>query len=718
MNGRRLLAAVTITAGSALTALGLAEHQFFQQTVGQAELRTVDYRMRSAADAQPEDSGITLLLFDSVSVQGWPWEQPFPRGMLADFVDGAAAAGASVIGLDVFLGRRFPELNEIDHGDERLRAAIERAGNVVLVGPSEGPPNARRLVPPDPYFAEVAAAIATADLPTPFETIREAPLVTRTVDGLMPGFALATFAIARGIDLDSLMRAAERTGRLGLPGLPDAWAAVPVQGSNALPIRFAGPPSRPSYSGDADGGEVIEERRAFPAYSGAAVQMLLQFNAMDAVRGWMSDRIVLIGSGYHDSERFRTPFYDEVRSTGEIYGWTYGVEVHASMLHNLLTGSYYTPLPMAARLLLLFGVAGAVAAACFVSGAKSGVAVALSGIALSWLGAQLLFARADLILPVVAPALAGFFALAGSTSYISLVEGREKRRIRGAFGKYVAPGVVDALVADPSLLKLGGERRPLTILFSDLAGFTSMSETLDAQRLVAVLNGYLDEMAEIVIDEQGTLDKYIGDAIMALFGAPAPLEDHPLRGCRTALRMQHRLAELNREWAAEGLRPLFMRIGINSGTPVVGNIGGHARFDYTALGDSVNLAARLEPACKTYGVATMIGDETRQGAGDGIVVRELDMLAVYGKAHPVRVYELLALAGEVDAGTAEMVEQYERGLELFRARDFELAATYFEAALQVVPDDGPSRLYLGRCREYLLNPPPLDWDFVERRMVK
>jgi adenylate cyclase len=366
-------------------------------------------------------------------------------------------------------------------------------------------------------------------------------------------------------------------------------------------------------------------------------------------------------------------------------------------------------------------MAGAVAWVVFRRGAKWGAFAGLLLIGLEIIVAWVLFDRSQVVVPIISPALAVIFSFLGSTSYVSIVEGREKRMIRGAVGKYVAAAVVDELMADPARLKLGGDRRHISILFSDLAGFTSMSETLDPEKLVAVLNRYLDEMSDIVIDEKGTVDKFIGDAIMALYGAPNALPQHAVHACRTAVRMQERLADLNRSWnEADPNWPwLKVRIGVNTGKPVVGNIGGSERFDYTALGDSVNLAARLEPACKVYGVGIMIAEQTREEAGDAIVVRELDLLAVYGKKEPIRVFEVLAMAGsDLGPSKREALEQYEKGLQLFRQRDFELALQYFRAALESDPTDGPAALYMERCEEYTVSPPPADWDFVERRQVK
>ncbi|HUP89653.1 MAG TPA: adenylate/guanylate cyclase domain-containing protein, partial [Longimicrobiales bacterium] len=372
------------------------------------------------------------------------------------------------------------------------------------------------------------------------------------------------------------------------------------------------------------------------------------------------------------------------------------------------------------KFLLLVAIAIAVSIFTFARGTKWGAfgAVVLSMV--SALIAFYVFQRSALVVPIVGPTLASLFAFLGSTSYVSIVEGAEKRMIKGAFGKFVSPAVVDELMADPTKLKLGGEKRLISVLFSDLAGFTSMSERLDPQRLVQILNEYLDEMSDIVIKDGGTLDKYIGDAIMALYGAPTSMDDHATACCRTALDMQKALKAMNVRWQADDPTwpTLKCRIGINSGSPVVGNIGGEKRFDYTALGDSVNLAARLEPACKSYGVAIMIAEPTRDYAGDAIQVRELDMLAVYGKKEPVRVFELLALADEDLGEKKDCLEQYEKGLAAFRNRDFELALQYFKAALELDENDGPSALYVERCEEYMVDPPPADWDFVERRQVK
>lgn len=708
MKLRRVLIALAIAAATALTSWALNTLQVFEALFGQLEYRTIDYRVRSSVVAQRDSMSIVLVLFDSASIAEWSYLSPYPRANLATLIDGIAASGASAIGVDVYLDRLYPALNALDSGDFKLREAIGRAGNVVLVGATAGSESVRHWQPPIDYFVEQAHAVGTADMPTPFETIRDGVLTVRTDAGLIPSFALALYAEARGLDLDSLLTATAQKQRLVLPGLPDRYAALGKDAVQLVPILFEGPPSRVQND---DGTFLV-----IPAF---AVQQLAQ---VGMPLPWsFENKVVILGSGFHDSERFRSPFYDARDSTGAIYGWTYGAEVHAHALQNLLSGRFITPLSSGWSLLLLFGLAGAVALLTFHSGARLGAVTGLLLISAEVATAVVVFQNHAIVMPMIAAILTVVLAYVASTSYMSIVEGREKRMIKGVFGKYVSPAVVEELVANPARLRLGGDRRHISILFSDIADFTAMSEALDPQKLVLVLNQYLDEMSGIVLEENGTLDKYIGDAIMALYGAPAALPDHAVHACRTAIRMQHSLQALNQRWRERDPNwpALRVRIGINTGHPVVGNIGGEKRFDYTALGDAVNLAARLEPACKSYGVGVMIAEPTRVEAGDAIQARELDLLAVYGRREPMRVYELLGMHGDVLADSRrEAIEQFDRGLLAFRRRDFVLALQYFRAAIAADPHDGPAALYITRCEDYASNPPPADWDFVERRQVK
>jgi adenylate cyclase len=361
-------------------------------------------------------------------------------------------------------------------------------------------------------------------------------------------------------------------------------------------------------------------------------------------------------------------------------------------------------------------------------GAVAAVAAALATVAWAWWawagivyipGAELLtLGERFRWIPVGSPIVAGMLGYVGSVAYVAVVEGRDKRRIKGAFAKYVSPDVVNEIAEDPAALRLGGQKRPLTILFSDLSGFTTLSEKMDPQNLVTLLNEYLDDMTQVVLDEGGTLDKYIGDAVMAFWNAPKAYPDHADRAMRAAVTMQRHMEALNRRWSDQ--EDLKVRIGIHTGEVVVGNLGGEGRFSYSAIGDAVNLAARLEPANKTYNTLVMVSQATL-AAGDAskVRVRELDYVAVVGKEQPVVVYELLESA---DVGLPqpkeEALRRYAQGMAEYKQHRWAAAKAHFLAALEACPDDGPSRLYVARCDGHVANPPPPDWDFVVRRQEK
>lgn len=739
-----LIVSASVALAAALDAAGGATG------VRQFEDFTLDLRQQTTPESfQPgmgeRESEVALVLFDELTVMdtvtGWDWISPFPRAHLAELIDALAAAGARTIGVDVFLDRLFAGLNAIDGGDDLLRGAIERAGNVILVTPVQQGDEGPVTSPPHPYFADVAAGVGSAELPSSFETFRDGTLAVRSGSQLQPSFALAMYAHSQGLDADSILEQARERGRITLPGLPAAYGEVPSEwfgpgaasGSSIIPfrIRYVGPPS----SVDANG-----PLGTFQASASGTVPDIALF-----LPELFQDKVVLLGTGFHGEDRFRTPFYShtplaagssEGTNATEPYGWMYGVEVHANALQNMLDGEYVTPMRAFPRLLLLLFVGLIAGGATFWKGAGWGGAafvLALVGTGLyawwAWAGVVFLpggelFSLGDRFtwVPVGAPILSGLFAYVGSVAYVAVVEGREKRFIKGAFGKYVSPEVVNRISRDPAALKLGGQSRPLSLLFSDLAGFTTISERMSPEQLLALLNEYLDDMTAIVLDELGTLDKYIGDAIMAFWNAPEDVEDHADRAMRTAITMQRRMNELNRTWseANPDHEPLKVRIGVHTGTVVVGNVGGQARFDYSAIGDSVNLAARLEPANKTYNTLSMVSEVTLE-AGDAsrYRVRELDLIAVKGKEEPVKVYELLELAGVPLANDKEAaLVQYELGMAEYKEHEWARAREYFEAALDACPDDGPSAVYVQRCDEHIASPPPPDWDFVVRRTEK
>ena len=703
---------------------------------------TLDLRQQTTPESfqagmGERESEVVMVLFDDLTFEETPWISPFPRAHLAELVDAVSMAGARTIGIDVYLDQLFPALNQIDGGDDLLRDAIGRAGNVILVTPMQSTDSGYVSAPPHPSFADVAFDVGTAELPASYETFRDATLAVRSGQSLEPSFALAMYAHARGIDVDSLLATSQAAGRVDLPGLPrsvgrvpTAWADGPTSGENPIipfRIRYAGPPS----------GTLAEDPPGTYQATGSSIASTMALITPEIFQ----DKIVLLGTGFHSEDRFRTPFYGFRAATGDDgsraqrYEWMYGVEIHSNALQNIIDGTYVRALGAIPTLLMLLVLAALTAGVVFLRGAGWGAVTTVGAIAGAWAFAFWAWAGVFYLPGVVSPRLASVgtwvpigtpilsatLGYVGSVAYTAIIEGREKRFIKGAFGKYLSPDVVAEISEDPSALTLGGEKRPLSLLFSDLSGFTTLSEDMDAQELIALLNEYLNDMTQVVFDEHGYLDKYIGDAIMAFWNAPKDVTDHPDRAMRTAILMQRRMDALNERWAARDPdhEPLKVRIGVHTGEVVVGNVGGEERFDYSAIGDAVNLAARLEPANKTYDTLNMVSETTLSAGRDDYRVRELDYIAVVGKDEPIKVFELLEFIGERLSDEKEAaLEHFETGMTAYKKHDWAGAKKHFEAGLAACPDDGPSTLYAKRCQENIDDPPPPDWDFVVRRTEK
>jgi adenylate cyclase len=321
---------------------------------------------------------------------------------------------------------------------------------------------------------------------------------------------------------------------------------------------------------------------------------------------------------------------------------------------------------------------------------------------------------------LLTPVLTIFFTLFTVILIKFLLLEKERSFIRNAFSHYLSTDVINELVADPDKLDLGGEKKYLTAMFTDVQGFSSISEKLDPTDLVALLNAYLTEMSDIIMNLRGTIDKYEGDAIIAFFGAPVPYEDHPARACRAAVRMKKIEQHLNEHFVHNNLSPsaVFTRIGINTGEMVVGNMGTKQKMDYTIMGNSVNLASRLEGVNKQYGTWTMISEETYVKAGSDFTVRKMDRVRVVNIKEPVRLYELIDDKSETDSDTLEAIELFHKGLELFEARQWEAAMAEFRNTQKVLPGDGPSEVFIKRCQGFLKKPPPASWDGVFNLSMK
>lgn len=408
------------------------------------------------------------------------------------------------------------------------------------------------------------------------------------------------------------------------------------------------------------------------------------------------------------------------------------VGVHGNLLKTLYSDRYIHRLPPMWEYLLLFGLT-AISVAGGLSTGRYSLAVKAGNVLV--LGAYaglvfVLFGTEDLVVPLVSP-----LGSAASTLFLGTIgklvqEERQKGRIKGMFGTYVSPELVESMVESGEEPQLGGHEAEITAFFSDIQSFSTFSEKLTPGDLVRLMNEYLTEMGRIVQEERGTLDKFIGDAIVAMFGAPVPLSEHAARACRAAVRIQHRQSELRTQWADLGDRwptivhQMQTRIGLNSGEAIVGNMGSEDRFNYTMMGDVVNLAARCESGAKSYGVYTMVTEDTKEAYSeehDEMVFRYLDKIIVKGRSQPVSMYELVDTRERVSAEEQKGLDLFHEGIEHYLNQRWDRAAALFEEASDYerfrperVPgvETNPSLVMLARCGMMKENPPGPDWDGV------
>lgn len=425
-------------------------------------------------------------------------------------------------------------------------------------------------------------------------------------------------------------------------------------------------------------------------------------------QGTFRDKIVLVGASATGIADLRTPPYGEIDYPG--------VEVHANVIDNMLHENF---LVRGLKQQLWDGIL------IIILGVPLGIWMALVSPRWMWSGIALL---APLVVVDYATFLRGWWlnftipALTLSTNvllvslYRSLFEEKEKRRVRSAFGQFVPPEVIRRLLVNPKLVE--PKKTEITVMFSDIRGFTTISEKLDAQDLALFLNQYLSDMTSLVFEHQGTLDKYIGDAVMAFWGAPYEEPGHATKGCNTALKMIDHVHAMQKKWEAEGKPRLDIGIGLNTGVASVGKMGSVLRSGYTALGDSVNLSSRLEGLNKDYGTHILVNETTFAAAkDDGFLFRELDLIRVKGKLQPVTIHELIGRANENSVyGSPDEVrarlELFQQAHALYRKRQWEEAQKIFQSVLDKWPDDGPSRTYWKRCQDYLFDEPPSGWDGV------
>lgn len=693
------------------------------------------------APRQDEDLPVRIVDIDDVSLARhgqWPW----PRTLLATLVDRLVAEGAASIGFAMI----FPE------PDRSSPVHAVEAWPRDLLSPAFLE-TARSLPDHDAAFARAISgapvvlglsATATADGPAPafsgglaFAGSDPAPFLPRFAGGLTSLPAIDAAAWGRGSlllpkDVDGSVRRVPLLVQIGDEVLPSfsAEALRAAQNASTIVTRTA----------DASGGRTFGTRPGltdiriggFTVPTTATGEFWLHYappRSDQTIPAWrllepgprdpslatlLAGQVVLIGTSaaglgdYH-----RTPLDPAAP----------GVAIHAEALEQMISGSFLRRpdwadgaeiLSLAAvglPLILLMPLVGALPAAIL------GGLMAAGAVAGSWLA----FVEGGLLLDPLYPTLAVLLIYLMVSLLVYRRTERERGQVRAAFGRYLSPQLVERLADDPRLLRLGGEKRELTLLFTDIRGFTGIAEGMAPEALTRFINRFLTPMTGIIMDHGGTIDKYMGDAIMAFWNAPLDDPDHARNAALAALAMRARLTELNAEWADEAERrgakavPIRIGIGLNTGDGVVGNVGSDQRFDYSVLGDAVNLASRLEGLTKSYGLETVVGERTRELAADLAFV-EIDLIRVRGRSAPARVYALLGDAGLAASGDFRtLVEAQDDMLRAFRQRDWQAASAALEQARDADPEGRLAELhdlYGRRIAELDRMAPPDGWDGV------
>ena len=622
------------------------------------ELRLYDRLVMASAPGRV-DLPITIVGIDEASFAALQRQWPWPRTWHGQLLDRLHEAGVAVTGFDVV----FSEPSKPAE-DKAFAESISRAGNVVL-----------------------AADLIYRETDGVRQWLRVEPDKGLIVAGAAPGFASVQ------LDPDGVQR--------NVPVFQDAfWHQVlerfdrqfpgvvsRMQASNDMRIRYLGGPHTFKY---------------IPYYQMLEPDKYLPANW----REYLKDNIVLIGRdlkattevGSAQADMFQTPFFARGQELMP------GVEIHANLIANMVTGEVVREAPGSWPLGLWFGTAAmSLLAMRRWQPIKSGL-IGLGLIGAISLANYQLFSRELLWLPAGQAMLTVLLIYLAQGGVAYFIEQRQRRQIKRAFSMYVSPVVVEKIVANPEQLKLGGERQELTLLFTDLAGFTTISEALGAEEVTQILNRHLSEMVDIVFRYHGTVDKFIGDAVMAFWGAPIQDPDQSLHAVQAAMEMQQKIAAMRQELLAQGGPDLRMRIGLHRGECIVGNMGGVGRFDYTAVGDSVNLASRLEGVNKVYGTGILLSDSVAQALGDKRMLRQVDTVRVKGKHLGVPIY--------TPCDDAQLKTMSESALAAYRAGEWDACETRWQAVATAYPGDPVAQAFLARLHAMREKGWPGEWDGI------
>ena len=708
------------------------------------ELKTFDLRFLSRGVEKPAPEVVLAVIDEkSVDTEGrWPW----PRSKLAALIDALSREGAKAIGFDIVFSEpdentNLKFLNEFERQIQTLRMedgkirefmqetkrtadndlylanTIREAKPSVVLGyffhMSEIGLDFRvdeqqmkvqlnrianskyplvvyqdKTMMADPFITayapqgnlEILSEVSRGSgyfnmIPDPDGVVRWMPMIIKCGQEIYSPLSLQT--LWHSLDRPQMMA---RVAAYGVEGVKVGTRFIPTDESGQMLINYLGP------------------AKTFPHYS------ISDILARKTPAGAFKDKIVLVGAtaiGIYDLRN--TPF-------SAVYP---GVEIHATVIDNILQNRFihkpkWTRIYDGLAILILGCLIGFVTPRL---GAIKAMAFALGLLVIHYFLTQWLFSHYRLWVNIVYPLLTGVLVYTALTVYHYITEERERKKIKGAFVQYVSGPVVEQMLKHPDKLKLGGDKRDISVLFSDIRGFTTISEGLTPEGLTHLLNEYLTAMTDVVFKYDGTLDKYMGDAVMAFYGAPLDQPDHPFRACNTALDWMEELGKLNVKWGQEGKKPLDIGVGINTGPMMVGNMGSNQRFDYTVMGDNVNLGSRLEGANKNYQTNIIISEFTYERVKDQFVCMELDSVKVKGKTLPVRIFQLVG-KNDLPPLRKEAVRQFHRGLELYKQQKWDEAMEVFSAVTAMDKGVKPANLYIERCMDLKESPPGPQWDGV------
>ncbi|MBN1475037.1 MAG: adenylate/guanylate cyclase domain-containing protein [Syntrophaceae bacterium] len=669
------------------------------------EAKTWDLRVSTLAKPSDATDKIRVVLLDQSSLDwgkeenalSWPW----PREVYGAVIDFCKRAGARSIAFDIL----YTEHSKDGVSDDQIMVDAMRTMPVVgtvflsrntgsetswpdfapapafqINGMEEwitktGYKSYEYVTFPIPEIAEAAHILANVQMRPDNDNVYRRVTLLEVFDGkAMPTLGLANYLAAHPETKMSIA-----PGKLIIGD-----KTIPIDDKGQAILNFRGP------------------SRTHQAYSASAViqSALLLAEGENPVINTeeFKDAYVFFG--------FSAPGLYDLRPT-PVSGVYPGVEVFATMLDNLLTGDFIMPTPLAFTIALTLLIA--LLAGMFSSWATGTTRSVLVYVVFMALPVIICFAAYILgfWLPLVVQETAVAVTLVSAGLIYYTTEGKQKTYIKNAFKQYLSPDVIEQLIAHPERLKLGGERKPLSVFFSDLEGFTGISEGLDPEALTNLLNTYLSAMTDIIHEEGGTVDKYEGDAIIAFWNAPLEQPDHAVRCVRAALNCQAKLAQMRPEFYKSLNKNLNMRIGINTGQAVVGNMGSKSRFDYTMIGDAVNLAARLEGINKQFGTYTLISQATKEQIADAFPTREISRVEVVGRKEPVVVYEPL-LPEEITTEKQKLFKKFATALKLFYEGNFKQAESLFS---EIAEQDAAAKAYVQKCAE-LIAQPPTNWHGV------